>query len=98
MRPDVLREHIKKCTAATAYPFGVNLPLLYPQIDKMIDIVIEEGVKIVFTSAGSPTTWTAYLKEKGITVAHVVSSVKFAVKAEQAGVDVVVAEGFEAGG
>ncbi len=98
MYPDVLREHIQKCKAATSKPFGVNLPLLYPDIDKHIAIIIEEGVKIVFTSAGNPKTWTSVLKEKGITVVHVVSSSKFAKKAEDAGCDAVVAEGFEAGG
>jgi len=98
MYPDVLREHIQKCKAATNRPFAVNVPLLYPDIDKHIAVVIEEGVKIVFTSAGNPKTWTALLKEKGITVVHVVSSSKFARKAEEAGCDAVVAEGFEAGG
>jgi enoyl-[acyl-carrier protein] reductase II len=98
MYPEILREHIVKCKAATRKPFGVNIPLLYPDIDKLIQIIIEEGVKIVFTSAGNPSTWTKILKEKGITVVHVVSSVKFAKKAEQAGVDAIVAEGFEAGG
>lgn len=98
MHPEVLQEHIRKCKAATSYPFGVNVPLLYPEIDKIIDIIVQEGVKIVFTSAGNPATWTPFLKDKGITVVHVVSSVKFARKAEQAGVDAVVAEGFEAGG
>lgn len=98
MYPEVLQEHIRKCKAATNKPFGVNVPLLYPQIDKLMNIIVEEGVKIVFTSAGNPATWTSHLKEKGITVVHVVSSVKFAKKAEQAGVDAVVAEGFEAGG
>ena len=98
MYPDVFREHIQKCKAATAKPFGVNLPLLYPDIDKHIQILIEEGVKIVFTSAGNPKTWTSLLKEKGITVVHVVSSSRFARKAEEAGCDAVVAEGFEAGG
>jgi enoyl-[acyl-carrier protein] reductase II len=98
MYPDVLREHIQKCKAATSKPFGVNVPLLYPDIDKHIDIIIEEGVKIVFTSAGNPRTCTSKLKEYGIKVVHVVSSVKFARKAEEAGVDAVVAEGFEAGG
>ena len=98
MYPDVLREHIRKCKAATSRPFGVNIPLLYPDIDKHIAIVIEEDVKIVFTSAGNPKTWTSVLKEKGITVVHVVSSSKFARKAEEAGCDAVVAEGFEAGG
>lgn len=98
MYPDVLREHIRKCKAATSRPFGVNVPLLYPDIDKLMTILAEEDVKIVFTSAGNPATWTGFLKDKGITVVHVVSSVKFARKAEQAGVDAVVAEGFEAGG
>ena len=98
MYPDVLKEHIIKCKKATTKPFGVNVPLLYPDIDKLIEIIIAEDVKIVFTSAGNPKTWTSYLKEKGITVVHVVSSVKFALKAEEAGVDAVVAEGFEAGG
>lgn len=98
MYPDVFREHIRKCKAATDQPFGVNLPLLYPDIDKHIQILIEEGVKIVFTSAGNPKTWTPILKEKGITVVHVVSSSRFALKAEEAGCDAVVAEGFEAGG
>jgi len=98
MYPDVLREHIQKCKAATSKPFGVNIPLLYPDIDKHIQIVIEEGVKIVFTSAGNPKTWTSVLKEKGITVLHVISSSKFAKKAEEAGCDAIVAEGFEAGG
>ena len=98
MYPEVLRAHIQKCKAATHYPFGVNVPLLYPDIDKHIQIIIEEGVKIVFTSAGNPKTWTAKLKEHGIKVVHVVSSVKFALKCQDAGVDAVVAEGFEAGG
>lgn len=98
MYPDILRTHIQKCKAATDKPFGVNLPLLYPDIDKHIEIILQEGVKIVFTSAGNPKTWTGYLKERGITVVHVVSSVKFAVKCQEAGVDAVVAEGFEAGG
>jgi enoyl-[acyl-carrier protein] reductase II len=98
MYPEVLKEHIQKCKAATTKPFGVNVPLLYPQIDKIINIIIEEGVKIVFTSAGNPALWTSYMKERGITVVHVVSSVKFAKKSELAGVDAVVAEGFEAGG
>ncbi|MCX6316535.1 MAG: nitronate monooxygenase [Bacteroidetes bacterium] len=98
MYPEVLREHIQKCKAATDKPFAVNVPLLYPDIDKHISIIIEEGVKIVFTSAGNPKTWTAILKEKGITVVHVVSSSKFAKKAEEAVCDAVVAEGFEAGG
>lgn len=98
MYPDVLQEHIRKCKSATSRSFGVNVPLLYPDIDKHIQIIIEEGVKIVFTSAGNPKTWTNVLKEKGITVVHVVSSSKFARKAEEAGCDAVVAEGFEAGG
>jgi enoyl-[acyl-carrier protein] reductase II len=98
MYPEVLREHIQQCKAATNKPFGVNLPLLYPDIDKHIAIIIEEKVPIVFTSAGNPKTWTAKLKENGITVVHVVSSAKFAKKCEDAGVDAVVAEGFEAGG
>lgn len=98
MYPDVLREHIQKCKVATAKPFAVNVPLLYPDIDQLISIIIEEGVKIVFTSAGNPKSWTSILKEKGITVVHVVSSSKFALKAQEAGCDAVVAEGFEAGG
>ena len=98
MYPDVLREHIQKCKVATNRSFAVNVPLLYPDIDKHIEIIVEEGVKIVFTSAGNPKTWTGILKEKGITVVHVVSSSKFARKAEEAGCDAVVAEGFEAGG
>jgi enoyl-[acyl-carrier protein] reductase II len=98
MYPDVLREHIQKCKAATDKPFGVNVPMLYPNIEEIIQIIIEEGVKIVFTSAGNPKTWTAHLKSHGITVVHVVSSSKFALKAQEAGVDAVVAEGFEAGG
>lgn len=98
MYPDVLREHIRKCKAATSKPFGVNIPLLYPDIEKHIDIIIEEKVPIVFTSAGNPATWTPLLKQHGIKVVHVVSSSKFAKKSEQAGCDAVVAEGFEAGG
>lgn len=98
MYPDILREHIQKCKLATKKPFGVNVPLLYPDIDKHIQIIIDEGVKIVFTSAGNPKTWTGILKEKGITAVHVVSSSKFAKKTEEAGCDAVVAEGFEAGG
>lgn len=98
MYPDVLREHIQKCKKATDKPFGVNVPMLYPNIQEIMDIIVEEGVKIVFTSAGNPKTWTTWLKEHGITVVHVVSSVKFAIKAQEAGVDAVVAEGFEAGG
>ncbi|WP_296637344.1 nitronate monooxygenase [Polaribacter sp.] len=98
MYPEVLREHIQKCKKATDKPFGVNVPMLYPQIEEILNIIIEEGVKIVFISAGNPKTWTAHLKSKGITVVHVVSSVKFALKAQAAGVDAVVCEGFEAGG
>lgn len=98
MYPDVLREHIQKCKKATDKPFGVNVPMLYPNIEEIIQIIIEEEVKIVFTSAGNPKTWTSYLKERGITVVHVVSSSKFALKAQESGVDAVVAEGFEAGG
>lgn len=98
MYPDTFREHIKKCKAATSRPFGVNVPLLYPEMSVLMDIIMEEDVKIVFTSAGNPGLWTGKLKDKGITVVHVVSSVKFAKKSEQAGVDAVVAEGFEAGG
>lgn len=98
MYPDVLREHIQKCKQATRKPFGVNVPLLYPNIDQHINTIIEEGVKIVFTSAGNPKTWTKHLKDHGITVVHVVSAVKFALKCEEAGVDAIVAEGFEAGG
>lgn len=98
MHPEVLRTHIQKCKKSTNNPFGVNVPLLYPEIKKIMDIIIEEDIKIVFTSAGNPKTWTAFLKENGITVVHVVSSVKFALKSQEAGVDAVVAEGFEAGG
>jgi|SRR5690606_16979301 len=98
MYPDVLKEHIIKCQQATKEPFGVNIPLLYPNIEELLKIVIDQGVKIVFTSAGNPSTWTWFLKEHGITVVHVVSSVKFAIKAKESGVDAVVAEGFEAGG
>lgn len=98
MHPETLQEHIRKCKAATDKSFGVNVPLMYPEIEKLMDILVEEKVKIVFTSAGNPKTWTRFLKEHGMTVAHVVSSSKFAVKCEEAGVDAVVAEGFEAGG
>ena len=98
MYPEVLREHIQKCKKATDKPFGVNIPMLYPNIDEIMNIVVEEGVKIVFTSAGNPKTWTSFLKSKGITVVHVVSSSIFALKAQEAGVDAIVAEGFEAGG
>ncbi len=98
MYPEVLREHIQKCKKTTDKPFGVNVPMLYPNMEEIINIIVEEGVKIVFTSAGNPKTWTSFLKEKGIIVVHVVSSSKFALKAQEAGVDAVVAEGFEAGG
>jgi len=98
MYPEVLREHIQKCKKATDKPFGVNVPMLYPNIQEIMDIIVGEGVKIVFTSAGNPITWTPWLKKQGITVVHVVSSVKFALKAQEAGVDAIVAEGFEAGG
>jgi len=98
MYPDIFRENIRKCKAATEKPFGVNIPLLYPQVDDLMNIVVEEQVKIVFTSAGNPKTWTPFLKDKGIIVAHVVPGTKYAVKCETAGVDAVVAEGFEAGG
>ena len=98
MTPELLREHIRKCKAATQMPFGVNVPLIYHEIEGIMKVVIEEGVKVVFSSAGNPKTWTKLLKEAGITVVHVVSSSKFAQKAEEAGVDAVVAEGFEAGG
>ncbi len=98
MYPEVLREHIQKCKAATDKPFGVNVPLLYPEIDKLMNIIAEENVKIVFTSAGSPAKWTPFLKKRGIKVAHVVSNTKFAVKCAEVGVDAIVAEGFEAGG
>ena len=98
MYPEVFHEHIKKCKNATTKPFGVNLPMLYPQMDEMIKIILEEKIKIVFTSAGNPKTYTSYLQEHGITVVHVVPGVKFALKAQEAGVDAIVAEGFEAGG
>lgn len=98
MYPEVLREHIQKCKKATDMPFGVNVPMLYPNIEEIMNIIVEEGVNIVFTSAGNPKTWTTWLKDRGVTVVHVVSSVKFALKAQEAGVDAVVAEGFEAGG
>jgi enoyl-[acyl-carrier protein] reductase II len=98
MYPEVLREHIQKCKKATSKPFGVNVPMLYPNIEEIMKIIVDEGVKIVFTSAGNPKTWTLFLKEKGITVVHVVSSTVFALKAQEAGVDAIVAEGFEAGG
>lgn len=98
MYPEVLKEHIRSCKAATTKPFGVNVPLIYPDIDQLIKIIIEEGVKIVFTSAGNPATWTSILKSNGITVVHVIANSKFALKAEDAGVDAIVAEGFEAGG
>ncbi len=98
MYPNILREHIQKCKLATNKPFGVNIPLFYPDLEEILNIIIEEGVKIVFTSAGNPKLYTSFLKEHGITVVHVVSSVKFALKSEEAGVDAIVAEGFEAGG
>ena len=98
MYPEILRNHIQKCKQATDKPFGVNVPLLYPNIEEHIKIIIEEGVKIVFTSAGNPKTWTQHLKQHGIAVVHVVANVKFALKCEEAGVDAIVAEGFEAGG
>ncbi|WP_248723358.1 nitronate monooxygenase family protein [Seonamhaeicola sp. ML3] len=98
MYPEVLREHIQKCKKATGKPFGVNVPMLYPNIQDIMDIIVEEDVKIVFTSAGNPKTWTTWLQDQGIVVVHVVSSLKFALKAQEAGVDAIVAEGFEAGG
>lgn len=98
MHPEVLREHIQKCKISTSKPFGVNVPMLYPDLEQIMKIIVEEGVKIVFTSAGNPKTWTPYLKQHDITVVHVVGSVAFALKAQAAGVDAVVAEGFEAGG
>lgn len=98
MHPETLREHIRKCRAATHHSFGVNIPLMYPQIEEIMQIVVDEGVRIVFTSAGNPKTWTGWLKQHGITVVHVVLSSRFAMKAEAAGVDAIVAEGFEAGG
>ena len=98
MHPETLREHIRKCQAATDKPFGVNVPLMYPEIETLMEIIQEEGVKIVFTSAGNPKTWTSKLQQAGIKVAHVVSSSRFAMKCEEAGVDAIVAEGFEAGG
>lgn len=98
MYPEVLRTHIQKCKAATKNSFGVNIPMLYPNIEELMQIIVEESVKIVFTSAGNPKTWTSWLKERGIIVVHVVSSLKFALKAQDAGVDAIVAEGFEAGG
>lgn len=98
MYPEVLREHIQKCQQATDKPFGVNVPMLYPNVEEIMQIIVDEGVKIVFTSAGNPKTWTSWLKERGVTVVHVVSSTKFALKAQEAGVDAAVAEGFEAGG
>lgn len=98
MYPEVLRTHIQKCKAATTKPFGVNVPMLYPNIEELMQIIVDEGVKIVFTSAGNPKTWTSWLKKRGIIVVHVVSSLKFALKAQDAGVDAIVAEGFEAGG
>ncbi len=98
MYPDMLRQHIQKCKSATDHPFGVNIPLLYPDVQQLIDIILEEKVPVVFTSAGNPKTWTPLLKNNGITVVHVVSNVRFAQKCQDAGVDAVVAEGFEAGG
>lgn len=98
MYPEILREHIRKCKMATSHPFAVNVPLLYPNVQEIMDIIVEEGVRIVFTSAGNPATWTTFLKDKGITVVHVIANTKFAMKAEACGVDAVVAEGFEAGG
>jgi enoyl-[acyl-carrier protein] reductase II len=98
MYPDVLREHIQKCKKATNKPFGINVPMLYPNVEEIMNIIVEEDIKIVFTSAGNPKTWTKWLQDKGVTVVHVVSSVKFALKAQEAGVDAIVAEGFEAGG
>ena len=98
MYPEVLREHIQKCKRATSKPFGVNVPMLYPNIEEIMKIIVEEGVRIVFTSAGNPKTWTSFLKQNGVTVVHVVSSSVFALKAQDAGVDAIVAEGFEAGG
>ncbi len=98
MHPETLREHVQKCKAATQKSFGVNVPLLYPEIEKLMSVIVEENVRIVFTSAGNPMTWTGFLKDKGITVAHVVSNTRFARKSIEAGVDAIVAEGFEAGG
>ncbi|WGQ07479.1 nitronate monooxygenase [Pedobacter gandavensis] len=98
MYPEVLKEHIQKCKLATAHPFAVNVPLLYPNVQEIMQIIVDEGVKIVFTSAGNPATWTSFLKEKGIIVVHVIANTKFALKAEACGVDAIVAEGFEAGG
>jgi enoyl-[acyl-carrier protein] reductase II len=98
MYPDVLREHIRKCKAATSNPFAVNVPLLYPNIEEIMQIIVEEEVRIVFTSAGNPATWTGFLKDNGIIVVHVIANTKFALKAESCGVDAIVAEGFEAGG
>lgn len=98
MYPEVLREHLRKCSQATSKPYAVNVPMLYPDLEQIMEIIIEEGVKIVFTAAGNPKTWTSHLQQNGIKVAHVVSSVKFALKAQEAGVDAIVAEGFEAGG
>ena len=98
MTPELLQEHVRKCKAATDKPFGVNLPLLYKHVDQMVSVILDENVQIVFSSAGNPSTWTPILKQRGVTVAHVVSNVRFARKAEEAGVDAIVAEGFEAGG
>ncbi len=98
MYPEILRDHIRKCKAATDKPFGVNVPLMYPDVETIMKIIVEEGVKVVFTSAGNPKAWTSFLKQKGITIVHVVANGKFAQKCEEAGVDAIVAEGFEAGG
>lgn len=98
MYPAILRDHIQKCKKATDLPFAVNVPLLYPNVQEIMDILVEEDIKIVFTSAGNPATWTSFLKEKGMTVVHVIANTKFALKAQQSGVDAIVAEGFEAGG
>ncbi|WP_316817920.1 nitronate monooxygenase [Pedobacter nyackensis] len=98
MYPEILREHIRKCKMATSNPFAVNVPLLYPNVQEVMDIIVEEGVRIVFTSAGNPAIWTGFLKDKGLTVVHVIANTKFAIKAEACGVDAIVAEGFEAGG
>ena len=98
MHPEVLREHIQKCKLATSKPFGVNVPLMYPEIEKVMQIIVDEDIRFVFTSAGNPKTWTSFLQQKGITVAHVIANAKFALKCEEAGVDAIVAEGFEAGG
>jgi len=98
MHPDTLSEHIRKCRQATSFPFGVNVPLMYPEIEKILNIIVSEGIPVVFTSAGSPAKWTSYLKDKGIIVVHVIANTKFALKCNEVGVDAIVAEGFEAGG